>query len=143
MTRPAAIQMAMASAVPLPRASGTQLEDGVHFFGESSDREQLGNTYMIFEVEDSKVLGAIYAPHSTYSCFEGRFNNNQLALRIDDPYGDDVYLHEIALEQQATTIAASSELSSVDMQMGLEGMAAISEIQAQEKGFLASCKAEL
>lgn len=142
MTRQAAIQLAMVSAVPLPRASGAHLEDGIHFFGEASEREKLGSTYMIFEVEDAKVLGAIYAPHSAYSCFEGRFSNNQLALRIDDPYGDDVYLHEIALEQTAV-IAANSELRSVEMQLGLDGMNPLDDIQAQEQGLLASCKAEL
>lgn len=142
MTRQTAIQLAMASAVPLPRASGNYLEDGVHFFGEASEREKLGSTYMIFEVKDSEVLGAVYAPHSAYSCFEGRFNNDQLALRIDDPYGDDVYLHEIALEQTAI-IAASSELTSVEMQIGLEGMTPISSIQAPEQNLLASCRAEL
>lgn len=142
MTRQTVIQLAMVSAVPLPRTSGSFLEDGVHFFGESSEREQLGSTYMIFEVEDSKVLGAVYAPHSAYSCFEGRFSNNQLALRVDDPYGDEVYLHEIALEQTAI-IAASSELTSVEMQIGLEGMSPLHNIQAPEQALLASCKAEL
>lgn len=142
MTRQTAIQLAMVSAVPLPRTSGNHLEDGIHFFGEASEREQLGSTYMIFEVQDAEVLGAVFSPHSSYSCFEGRFNNNQLALRVDDPYSDDVYLHEIALEQTAI-IAASSELKSIDLQLGLEGMTALNDIQAQEQSLLASCKTEL
>ncbi len=142
MTRQTAIQLAMVSAVPLPRTSGNHLEDGIHFFGEASEREKLGSTYMIFEVKDSEVLGAVYSPHSAYSCFEGRFSNNQLALRVDDPYGDDVYLHEIALEQTAL-IAASSDLASVDLQIGLEGMIPLDNIQEQEQGLLASCQADV
>ncbi len=141
MTRQTAIQLAMVSAVPLPRASGNHLENGVHFFGEASKRDQLGSTYMIFEVKDSKVLGAVFAPNSSYNCFEGRFNNEQLALRIEDAYDSSVYTHEIALEQKA--IVASSNLQSVDMQMGLEGMKSLSSIKDQETSMLATCQAEL
>ena len=143
MNRQVAIQLAMASAVPLPRAFGSQLEEGIHFFGEADAPNQLGSTYIVFEVKDAEVLGAVYAPNSAYSCFEGRFSGNQLALRIDDPYGDEVYLHEIALEQQATAIAAGEELASVQMEMGLAGMTALGEIRAEEQSLLASCKAEL
>ncbi len=141
MTRQTAIQLAMASAVPLPRTSGNHLEDGVHFFGEASQRDQLGSTYMIFEVKDSQVLGAVYAPHSSYNCFEGRFNNEQLALRIEDSYDSSIYTHEIALEQ--TAIVASSNLQSVEMQLGLEGMQPLRNIQEQEESMLAVCQADL
>jgi hypothetical protein len=137
----AAIQLAMASAVPLPRASGKQLKDGLHFFGEARERDQLGKMYMIFEVAGDKVMGALFAPQSSYSCFEGRFSNNQLALRIDDPYGDEVYLQEIALEN--TAIVASIDLNSVPMQMGLEGMYVLGSANSQDKALLATCKAEL
>ncbi len=141
MTRQTAIQIAMASAVPLPRSSGNHLQDGVHFFGEASQREQLGSTYMIFEVKDSKVLGAVFAPHSSYSCFEGRFNDDQLALRVEDAYDGSIYTHEIAMEE--TAIVASSNLQSVEMQLGLEGMHPLSNIQDQETNMLATCQAEL
>jgi hypothetical protein len=137
----AAIQLAMVNAVPLPRASGRQLKDGLHFFGESRERDQLGKMYMVFEVEGDKVVGALFAPRSSYSCFEGRFSNNQLALRIDDPYGDEVYLQEIALE--STAIIASSNINSVPMQMGLEGMYALGSVNRQDKALLTTCKAEL
>lgn len=141
MNRQTAIQLAMASAVPLPRPSGHHLEDGIHFFGEASERDQLGSTYMVFEVKDSKVLGAVFAPHSSYSCFEGRFSNAQLALRIEDAYDGSIYTHEIALEQ--TAIVASSHLQSVEMQMGLEGMQPLENIEEQESSMLATCRAEL
>lgn len=134
-----AIRLAIADAIPLPRSTGPRLKEGVHFYGEASTRDQLGSTYMVFEVQDGRAIGAVYWPQSSFSCFEGRFQGKTLALRVEDPYGDAPYRHELALEE--TAIVAANGLQSVEMKLGIEGMQALDSANEADLGFLATCKA--
>ena len=47
------------------------LKDGVYLYGESSQPEQIGQSYMVFEVKQGQVTGAFYMPRSSFDCFTG------------------------------------------------------------------------
>lgn len=141
MMQETALQLALVNAAALPRSTGPRLQDGIHFYGEAPERDQINHAYMVFEVKGAKVAGALYWPNSSYSCFEGRFNNKQLALRIDDPFSDATYLQEVALTE--TAIVASSDLQSVEMEIGLADMYALNSANSKDHEFLADCRAAL
>lgn len=68
--------------------------DGVYLYGQSSEPEQIGEEYMVFEVRQGKVTGALYLPYSEFSCFQGTMESGKLALMVatgpTDSYSDPV-----------------------------------------------------
>ncbi len=136
-----AIKIAAVDAVPLPRPSGPRLSNGVYLYGESVEREQLGQAYMVFQVEGDHVTGAVYWPQSSFNCFDGRFNQQQLALRVTETYSEEVYTHAIALAPE-TSIVASNDLTATPVEMGLEGMHAIEDVTENDERMLAACQAD-
>jgi hypothetical protein len=116
-----AIKLAAVDAVPLPRPTGSKLPSGVYLFGESAQRQQIGKAYMVFEVKDKVVTGAVYWPQSSFDCFEGRFSQEQLSLRVTETYSREVYTHAIAVAPD-TSILASNNLKTTPVELGLTGM---------------------
>ena len=51
-----------------------QLPNGTYLYGTSSERDQIGQDYMIFKVYQGEVQGAIYRPRSEFNCFTGIFD---------------------------------------------------------------------
>ena len=68
--------------------------DGVYLYGQSPEPEQIGQEYMVFEVRQGKVIGALYQPYSEFSCFQGTMQSGKLALMVatgpTDTYSDPV-----------------------------------------------------
>lgn len=136
-----AIKIAAVDAVPLPRPSGPRLSNGVYLYGESVDRDQSGRAYMVFQVEGNDVTGAVYWPQSSFNCFDGRFNQQQLALRVTETYSEEVYTHAIALAPE-TSLVASNSLTAAPVEMGLEGMHAIEDLTENDERILAACQTD-
>lgn len=116
-----AIKLAAVDAVPLLRPTGSQLPNGVYVFGESAQRHERGKAYMVFEVKDKAVTGAVYWPQSSFDCFEGRFHQEQLALRVTETYSRQIYTHAVAIAPD-TSVLASNRLDATPAEFGLEGM---------------------
>jgi len=57
-------------------------QDGVYLYGRAPQPQQIGQEYMVFEVEQGKVVGAFYLPYSEFSCFSGNINSGELALMV-------------------------------------------------------------
>ncbi|NJM56569.1 MAG: hypothetical protein HC857_02765 [Synechococcales cyanobacterium RU_4_20] len=116
-----AIKLAAVDAVPLLRPTGSQLPNGVYVFGESAQRHERGKAYMVFEVKDKAVTGAVYWPQSSFDCFEGRFHQEQLALRVTETYSRQIYTHAVAIAPD-TSVLATNRLDATPVELGLEGM---------------------
>ena len=56
--------------------------DGVYLYGQSPEPSQIGQEYMVFEVRQGKVIGALYLPYSEFSCFQGTMQSGKLALMV-------------------------------------------------------------
>lgn len=113
------------------------LADGVYLYGQSPERDQLGAAYLVFEVLDERVTGAFYMPHSSFDCFQGSFQNNQLALQIRDSYEENVYPFSIALQESA--IASSDGITPT---VALEGFHAIDAVDSNDQRILDTCKTD-
>lgn len=74
-----------------PELSRTSIpqKDGIYLYGESSKPSQLGQGYIVFEKQQGKVLGALYVPHSEFSCFNGTLDSRgELAMTVMSYPGD-------------------------------------------------------
>ncbi|MGK7918780.1 MAG: hypothetical protein AB4080_02060 [Trichodesmium sp.] len=62
------------------------LTDGTYLFGQSPQPLQIQNEYFVFQIKKSKVIGAVYFPHSAFYCFYGIHQENQLQVKVIDSY---------------------------------------------------------
>lgn len=59
-------------------------ENGVYLYGQSSQPNQLGQGYIIFEKQQATVKGALYMPSSEFSCFQGTIDKSgELAMTVN------------------------------------------------------------
>lgn len=64
----------------------TLLSDGIYLFGQSPQPEQIQNEYFVFKLQNGKVIGAVYLPHSAFYCFYGIYQQNSLDVKVVDSY---------------------------------------------------------
>ncbi len=139
-----------AEPIPLQSESTTEaiasvetestFENGVYLYGQSQEPDQIGSEYLVFEVRDHQIIGAFYMPHSSFDCFSGTIETEQLALTIVDSYEQQEYAYAIALEE--TAAIASTDSSSV-IPVGLEGYVRLDQISENDQQMLSTCQADL
>jgi hypothetical protein len=123
------IQLAQASQ------SRSPLADGTYLYGQSTQAEQIGQEYIVFKVQQGRVIGAVYMPRSEFNCFSGAIKSNRIKLSIVDPYDGTVYPHEIVFESIAP-VASSGQVS---REVGLEGYHQISQLSDNDRRILNVC----
>ncbi|NEO57249.1 MAG: hypothetical protein F6K54_31795 [Okeania sp. SIO3B5] len=64
----------------------TLLSNGIYLFGQSPQPEQIQNEYFVFKLQNGKVIGAVYLPHSAFYCFYGIYEQNSLDVKVVDSY---------------------------------------------------------
>lgn len=75
-------QAVASQLIPEKVASVKHLADGIYLYGQSSQPEQLGQEYMVFEVQGNRVIGAFYMPQSEFNCFQGNLESQQLNITL-------------------------------------------------------------
>jgi hypothetical protein len=73
------------------------LRDGLYLYGNATSAEQHKSTYFVFEVRNRQVVGALYSPQSSYDCFYGNLNANNLNVRVFDTYEANYYPQAVNL----------------------------------------------
>jgi hypothetical protein len=111
------------------------LSDGMYLYGQSPEPEQLGQEYVVFQVQQNKVVGAVYMPQSEFSCFSGTIDARQMNLSIRDPYDNSVYDYAIALQDSAP-VASEGQLPRA---VGLEGYHQIYKLSDNDRSILNRC----
>lgn len=115
------------------------LADGVYLYGETQTPEQVGATYMVMEVSDSQVTGAIYMPYSSFDCFQGAFQGSQLDMTVVNSY--DRSTNEYSFAVQNDNYIASID-DPVSTPVRLNGMYQLSEASDNDQQILETCKAD-
>jgi hypothetical protein len=115
------------------------MSDGVYLYGQSPQSEQIGQEYILFKVQQGKVIGAVYMPQSEFSCFSGSLDARQMNLSIVDPYDNTVYPYAIAL-QDLSPVASGGKLP---RDVGLEGYHRISNVSENDRRILNTCLEQL
>lgn len=119
-------------------STGPVLADGVYLYGQSEQPEQIGSAYMVFEVNQGKVVGAFYMPRSSFDCFYGNLEADHVALNVVDSYEQSVHPYAVALETSAPIATTGSEAVTP---VGLEGFHQISSVSNNDQRILSTCKA--
>lgn len=137
-------QVILKHAVPaasiLEQSSQSQpLNDGVYVYGQSAQAEQVGSAYMVFEVKQGDVVGAFYMPRSSFDCFFGKFEADQMALTVVDTYERTQHPYAVALETPAPiAMAGGGTIAPVS----LEGFHRLDDVSANDQRILTTCKAD-
>lgn len=130
---PSAAWVANAAAVTRTH----NLPDGVYLYGESSEPNELGRAYLIFEVRSAQLIGAFYMPSSSFDCLYGTVEPQQLALTIVDSYENTEYSYAVGIEHSPI---ASSQNPARDNIVRLEGLQSISTVSENDQRILNVCK---
>lgn len=93
---------------PAPDTASTGLADGIYLYGQSSKPDEIKQEYFVFEMRQSKVVGAYYLPRSAFYCFYGTSDRTQLNLIVVDSYDGSRSPYSVNL-QQYYQISAVSE----------------------------------
>ncbi|NEO72937.1 MAG: hypothetical protein F6K52_26585 [Moorea sp. SIO3H5] len=123
-------------------------DDGIYFYGESSQPGEIGKEYLVFEANQGNVLGAVYMPQSEYSCFYGTVDSKQMNLTVIDPYNQTALSHTIARQQRSPIAAVGQQLTldhrysamTYPYKVGLEGYQPISYISDGDQEILRVCR---
>ncbi|NJN87583.1 MAG: hypothetical protein HC881_16335 [Leptolyngbyaceae cyanobacterium SL_7_1] len=118
--------------------SNPSLSDGVYLYGQSPQPETVGSAYVVFEVEDDRVVGAFYMPYSSFDCFQGEVQDEQLALNVVDSYERTVHPYSLALDASTSVASAAGQSAPV----GLEGYHAIAELSENDQRMLEVCQTD-
>lgn len=137
---------AIAAASPIPTTTtstslmkaASSLKNGVYLYGQSTQPDQIGQAYFVFEVREGKVLGALYMPNSSFDCAYGGFQREKLALNVVDSYEKTVYPYAIALDRN---VSVASTAPTTMPQPGLEGFQKLTKVSQNDLKLLNTCKA--
>jgi hypothetical protein len=121
-------------------ATRHSIPDGVYLYGQADEPQQIGSAYMVFEVQQNQVVGAFYMPQSSFDCFSGEFQADQLALNVVDSYEQTVHPYAVALEAGAPIASATGEAIAP---AELEGFHRLDEVSEADQTILATCQADL
>lgn len=110
---------------------------GTYLFGQVPEADQIGAGYMVFEVTGETIIGALYVPHSSFDCFQGQIQGNELAMMITQSYTQEVYPYAIALTTDDAIASTGETLSP----LSLEGFHQIATVSDNDIRMLETCKA--
>ncbi|MDX2230483.1 MAG: hypothetical protein NW220_12655 [Leptolyngbyaceae cyanobacterium bins.349] len=133
-------EMLPATAVPqTPSTSSVTLPDGVYLYGESTQPDELGKGYFVFESKQGQVVGALYLPRSSFDCAAGSFKQEQLALTVTNSYDRLTNPLEIALDRTSTVASSGNPALGV----GLQGFHKLDTVTENDLRMLNVCKDDL
>jgi hypothetical protein len=72
---------AVSLAQPSRSTPASEQINGTYLYGETPQSNQMNKAYVVFQRQNSKVVGAIYSPNSEFDCFTGSQNNKTLNLK--------------------------------------------------------------
>ena len=127
-------------SVPESKDQNSVLPDGTYLYGQSQQPSQIGQEYIVFEVRDGKVIGALYMPRSEFSCFQGTMDASELEMMVNHPYEDTEYPYAIALD---TSAPLASQDGQNQVAVTLKGYHPLEEVSANDQRMLATCKQEM
>ena len=132
---------AVAYAEPQAAAPATlgALPDGVYLYGQTSEPDQIGQGYFVFEVNKGTAVGALYMPRSSFDCAAGKFQGNQLALTVVNSEDRTTNPFSIALEQTSNVASAGNPTLN---QVSLQGFHRLPNISEGDQKILSVCKAD-
>ncbi len=127
-------------------------KDGIYLYGQSPEPQQIGQEYIVIEVNKGRAVGAFYLPHSEFNCFNGTIQAGKLALLLANGPETEAYPETLGSNvnsQQEDVVAAigdrpigengSNEIST-PYSVALQNYHQLSSVSNSDKQILAACK---
>ncbi|MBF2049964.1 MAG: hypothetical protein EDM05_66020 [Leptolyngbya sp. IPPAS B-1204] len=115
------------------------MADGVYLYGQSAEPNTVGSEYIVFEVSQGEVVGGFYMPNSSFDCFYGTVQADQLALTVIDSYEQTRHPYAVALASTGNVASAGNETAAP---VGLEGYQRLPQLSEIDQRVLSTCKAD-
>ncbi len=131
-------QVTPATATTAPQTASSFPAPGRYLFGQVPTPNQIGQGYMVLESTGNQIYGAVYFPSSSFDCFQGQVQGNQLAMTIVDSYSQEAYPYNVALVTD--TAIAATNLPQGLSPVNLAGFHAISTMTDQDLSMLEVCR---
>lgn len=116
------------------------IEDGVYFYGQAVQPDQIGYGYLVFESQDDHLVGAVFSVNSSFDCFEGQISGGELVMQITHSYTQDSYRYAIAATLSNEPIASAGHTPLAPLE--LEGFFDLGAARTLELEILATCRAD-
>lgn len=117
------------------------LDDGTYLYGQVTEPNQIDSAYMVFDVKGQTIVGAFYMPHSSFDCFQGTIQSDELALTIHDSYSQDTFPFTVALVPNDEAIAF--EGTAVAPPMDIDGFQPLESLSDNDQRILSTCRADI
>lgn len=123
-------------------------KDGVYLYGQSPEPQQIGQEYIVIEVNKGKAVGAFYLPNSEFNCFNGTIEAGKLALLLANGPETEAY-PDLGSNTNYPQVAAVGDRSwdennsneiTTPYSVALQNYHQLSEVSASDKQILAACK---
>ena len=114
-------------------------QDGTYLYGQSSTPNELGQGYILFQKQQSKIIGALYVPHSEFSCFQGTLaKSGELAMTVKSSPGE-VGVMEVST---ASTIPKvnENEFTTHPYSVTLQDYHQLSSVSSNDREILQICQ---
>lgn len=127
-------------------AAPANLNNGVYLYGQSAKPEEIGKEYVVFEVRNGRVIGAVYMPRSEFNCFHGTLQAQRLNVTMVDPMVETA--DSTPPERQPNDkVAAVGNYQGIDRvsvpySVTLQNYRQIANVSDNDKRILGMCKAE-
>jgi hypothetical protein len=113
--------------------------DGIYLYGQSPQTNQLGQEYMIFEMQQGKVTGALYLPQSEFSCFEGSLKSDRLSVTVAADANSEADAAQVAAVGNSQIEDDYSQISS-PYAVGLQNYYQLQNITDNDRRILTACQ---
>lgn len=97
-----ALSISVTVGVSAAKAEGEAIASGtseISVYSETSQANQVGQGYLIFEERGETLIGAFYYPQSEYSCFTGQKNGQTLEILSLPSYQEPMSNFSLSLDQ--------------------------------------------
>ena len=134
-------------AIAQTAISETSFPDGIYLYGQSPQPEQIRQEYIVFQVQQGQIVGAVYLPHSEFNCFQGKLDATQLSMTMIN--AEELSNNKLEVDQSrslAAITAFGSHLVSNDesinnlYQVSLEVYHSISQVSKSDRRMITTCK---
>lgn len=123
-------------------------KDGIYLYGQSPQPQQVGQEYIVLEVNRGKVVGAFYLPHSEFNCFNGTITAGKLALLLAEGPESGAYPDPTGVTNNQEVAAINTRPLGDDIDstistpysVALQNYHQLNIISSSDKEILAACK---
>lgn len=117
--------------------NSSPMANGIYLYGQSTQPNQIGKAYFVFEVRQGNVVGALFMPRSSFDCAYGTFQPDRVALTVVGSYDKSENPYAIALERSASVATRGNPAFK---QVSLEGFEPLATLSENDRRILNVCK---